>query len=396
MNNVLHNIMVVFKKEWRDAIRDGRSLRLAFLPPIYFVAMFVGTFFLVLHLQNEATGKGRESIVLPVSGADRLPSLMAWLQEQGIKINQAEGDVYTQVEQKKIDYALIIPSEAPMQFATGESVAAWLVFDATNNKAQTSLHFIKQQIMNWNSRMGGLRLLSRGISPVTITPISIREINVASDQKMGFFVMASLPLFLIVSVFIASVGFTADMTAGERERRSLEALLITPVSSVAIIAGKWLTCLLLTLSVLILEIVLLAVAFAFMPFNQMGLRVDVSITDLLGIFMVLASLAVLAVSLQQVIALSARSFKDAQTYMSLMIVVPMLPMLYTMINPSAHESWFVWVPVLGHQAVIKELLLGGIFDIASVIIFWLLAIPSSMILLMITAKKLRKPNIVYS
>ena len=396
MNKILQDIAIIFKKEWRDAIRDRRSLRLAFLPPIYFVATFVGTFFLILHLQNEATGKGQEPISLAVSGSERLPSLMAWLQEKGIKINTVDGDIYAQVEQKKMNYALIIPQDAEMQFATGESVAAWLVFDATNNKAQTSLHFIKQQIMSWNGRMGGLRLLSRGLSPAIISPISIREINVASDQKMGFFVMASLPLFLILSVFIASVGFTADMTAGERERRSLEALLITPAASLAIIVGKWLTCLMLTLSVLLLEILLLAVAFAFMPFNQMGLRVDVSIADLLGIFMVLASLAVLAVSLQQVIALFARSFKDAQTYMSLMVVVPMLPMLYTMINPSANEPWFVWVPVLGHQVAIKELLLGGVFDIKALMVFWLLAIPSSMILLMITAKQLRKPSIVYS
>jgi sodium transport system permease protein len=388
-------LAVIFKKELRDALRDRRSLRMAFLPPVYFVGVFVGTVFFILHLQKEATGKGSEPIQLSILGAEYLPPLTDWLQEQGVKVNKVGDDAYAQVEQKKLDYALIIPKEAAQQFATGESVLVWIVYDATNNKIQTSIGFIKQQIWSWNSRMGSLRLLSRGIAPAVANPLYLREMNVASDQKMGFFVMASLPMFLILSVFIGSVGFTADMTAGERERRSLESLLITPASSAAIIMGKWLTCLLLTFAVLLVELFLLAIAFAFIPFNQLGLRVDVSVVDLLGIFAALTSLSVIAVSLQQMIAIFARSFKDAQTYMGLIVFIPMLPMMYTMINPGASEPWFAWVPVLGHQAVVKDLLLGGSLDVMALIKFWLVAIPLAIILLTFTANQLRKPKIVY-
>lgn len=389
-------VWVIFSKEINDAVRDKRSLRMAFLPPLYFVAVFVGTVFFILHVQKEATGKGSEPVALSVLGSENLPSLMSWLQEQGVKINPVGDDVYAAVEQKKLDYALIIPKEAEQQFATGESAVAWLVYDATNNKSQTSLGFIRQHINNWNSRIGSLRLLSRGISPMLVSPLALREMNVASDQKMGFFVMASLPMFLIISVFIASVGFTADMTAGERERRSLESLLITPAPSSAIIVGKWLSCLMLTFAVLLLECVLLAIAFAVIPFNELGLRVDVSVWDLLGVFTVLTSLAVIAVSLQQMIAIFARSFKDAQTYMGLIVFIPMLPMMYTMVNPNANEPWFAWMPVLGQQAAVKELLLGGRFDPVGLAKFWLVAIPFAFCALGFTSRQLRKPHIVYT
>ncbi len=395
MATFLTALVVIFKKELRDALRDKRSLRMAFLPPLYFVGVFVGTVFFILHLQKEATGRGSEPIQLSVLGAEYLSPLTDWLQEQGVKVNHVGDDAYNLVEQRKIDYVLIIPKEAPQQFATGESVMVWLVYDATNNKIQTSIGFIKQQITSWNSRMGSLRLLSRGISPSVVNPLYLREMNIASDQKMGFFVMASLPMFLILSVFIGSVGFTADMTAGERERRSLESLLITPANSGAIIVGKWLTCLLLTFAVLLAELGLLAIAFAFIPFNELGLRVDVSVLDLLGIFASLTSLAVIAVSLQQVIAIFARSFKDAQTYMGLIVFIPMLPLMYTMINPGAYEPWFAWVPVLGHQAAIKDLLLGSSLDAATFVKFWVVAIPLSCLLLAFTANQLRKPKIVY-
>lgn len=395
MINFFKTLLIIFKKEFHDALRDKRSLRMAFLPPIYFVGVFVGTIFLILHLQKEASGRGKEPIQLSVMGAEYLPALVDWLEEQGVNVKPVGDDAYTQVEQKKLDYALIIPQEAEQQFATGESAVAWLVYDATNNKSQTSVGFIRQQILGWNSRMGSLRLLSRGISPAIVNPVYLREMNIASDQKMGFFVMASLPMFLILSIFIASVGFTADMTAGERDRRSLESLLITPASSIAIMLGKWLTCLTLTFAVLIVELVLLAIAFAFIPFNQLGLRVDVSVLDLLAIFISLISLTIIAVSLQHTIAIFARSFKDAQTYMSLIIFIPMVPMMYTMINPGVHEPWFEWVPVLGHQAVIKDLLLGGSLNGITLLKFWTVAIPVAVLLLTFTASQLRKPRIVY-
>ncbi|HWV16465.1 MAG TPA: ABC transporter permease [Cellvibrio sp.] len=388
-------LKIIFVKELCDALRDRRSLRLAFLTPVYFVAMFVASVFFIIHIQNQATGRGGDPVQLSVLGVEHLTPLITWLKEEGIKVTPVGDNAYQQVVQKKLDFALIIPRQAEQQFATGEPVDIWLAYDASNNKILTSIGFIKQKIWSWNSRMGSLRLLERGVAPGVASPIALRDMNVASDQKMGFFVMASLPMFLILSVFIASVGFTADMTAGERERRSLESLLITPASSAAIIVGKWLVSLMLTFAVLILMLALLAIAFTFIPFNQLGLRVDVSVADLLWIFVTLTSLAVIAVSLQQLIALFARSFKDAQTYMGLVIFVPMIPMVYTMINPGASEPWFAWVPVLGHQALVKDLLLGGSVNLVSLLKFWLVAIPLAIALLGFTAGQLRKPRIVY-
>lgn len=395
LSGALKNLMIVFKKEWRDALRDKRSLRMAFLPPVYFAGIFVATVFLVIHFKSSATASVNDPIELPVLGAEHLPAMIDWLEEKGIQVNTANADAYAKVEQKKLDYALIIPAEAEEQFASGESATVWLVYDATNSKIQGGLGFIRQQLWSWNSRMGSLRLLARGISPSVANPLSIREMNIASDEKMGFFVLASLPMFLVLLAFIGSVGFSADMTAGERERRSLESLLITPTRSLAIIGGKWLTSLLITLTVLLLEVLLLSIAFAYVPFNELGLRVDVSPMDLLGIFFLLVPLAFLAIAMQLSIAIFARSFKDAQTYIGLLVFIPMLPMFYTLVNPDAYEPWFNWVPVLGQQAMIRELLMGINLNWWPLVQFWLVALPLSALLLWFTAQQLRKPKIVY-
>lgn len=395
MGELFNKIAIVFRKEWRDSLRDNKSLRMTLLMPVYFVGIFVASSLFIIHMSNQSKATNNEPIKLAVVGATQLPSLIDWLHERGVQVEQVGDDAYQKVESGSLGYALIIPKDAHEKFATGESIELALVFDATNNKLQGAIQFVRQQIWSWNGRMGSLRLLSRGISPGIANPVFIRDLNIASDEKMGFFVMASLPMLLVLTAFMASVGFSADMTAGERERRSLESLLITPASSAALILGKWLNSFSLTLLVLLVEVCLLVAAFAYVPFKELGLRVDVSPLELAGVFVALASLALLATGLQFLISLFARSFKDAQTYMGLMVFIPMVPLFYTLFNPSAYADWFRWVPVLGHQVLIKDLLLGGTISAAHFAQLWLVSAVAAAVLLSLTIRQLRKPKIVY-
>lgn len=395
MNKFLQTLLIVWRKEWRDALRDKKSLRMAFLMPVYFVAVFVASSLFIIHMSQQSRATTSEPIKLSVVGAEQLPALVDWLQERGIQVQAADEQAYQQVQSGQLGYALIVPEDAREKFATGESIELALVFDATNNKLQGALHFVRQQIWSWNARVGSLRLLSRGISPAIVNPVMVRDLNVASDQKMGFFVMASLPMLLILTVFMATVGFSADMTAGERERRSLESLLITPAPSGALLLGKWLNSLSLTFLVLVVELSLLAIAFAYVPFKELGLRVHVTPLDLLVVLVALMSLAIVATALQFLISMFARSFKDAQTYMGLMIFIPMVPLFYTLLNPSAYADWFRWVPVLAQQLVVKDLLLGGDVPLLVFAQAWLVAVVLAAIFLRFTAQQLRKPKIVY-
>ncbi|OZY86993.1 ABC transporter [Cellvibrio mixtus] len=395
MNKFIQTLLIVWRKEWLDALRDKKSLRMAFLMPVYFVGVFVAYSLFIIHMNQQSRATNNEPIKLSIVGTEQLPALVDWLQERGIQVEAADEQAYQQVQNGQLGYALIVPNDAREKFATGESIELALVFDATNNKLQGALQFVRQQIWSWNGRIGSLRLLSRGISPAIVNPVVVRDLNVASDQKMGFFVMAILPMLLILTVFMAAVGFSADMTAGERERRSLESLLITPAASGAILLGKWLNSLSLTFMVIVVELTLLAIAFAYVPFKELGLRVHVTPLDLLVVLVALMSLAIVATALQFLISLFARSFKDAQTYMGLMIFIPMVPLFYTQFNPSAYADWFRWVPVLAQQLVVKDLLLGGDVPLLAFAQAWLVAVILAVAFLCFTAQQLRKPKIVY-
>lgn len=393
-----HNIvmaLVVLRKELKDALRDKRAMRMAFLPPIYFVAIFVGLVIFAVNIANDKKVAGVNSIPVYVEGEQNLPELVAWLREQGADIKPIESGAFQQVKDKKIDFALILSDEAKQKRAKGESAPVWLVYDGANQKLSSSIGFVRSQIYVWGSRVGAVNLMARGIAPDVGNPIQLREENIADEQKMSVYLLASVPLTLLLAAFIGSVGFSADMTAGERERRSLESLLITPAATFSIYLGKWLTSTLLTIVILIIQLLLLAIAFRFLPFNQLGLRVDVDYIDLIEIFWVLLPVVFFAVALQLSLSIFAKSFKDAQSLVAALVFIPMLLNFYTMFNPGVFYEWWLWVPVLGQAVVIKEILLGGTIAAFAFWKFWFVAIAITVATFWLGIKQLRRPKIVY-
>lgn len=387
--------MAVYRKELRDALRDKRTLRMAFLPPLYFVAIFVGVVFFAVNMANDKKVAGVNSIPVYVEGEQNLPELVAWLREEGAVIKTIDKDAYQQIKEKKIDFALIIPDEAKQKRAKGESAPIWLVYDGANQKLSSSIGFVRSQLYVWNSRVGAINLMARGIAPDVGNPVTLREDNIADEQKMSVYLLASVPLTLLMAAFIGSVGFSADMTAGERERRSLESLLITPAPTFSLYLGKWLTSVTLTLCILIMQLLLLAVAFRFLPFNQLGLRVDINYIDLINVFWVLIPIIFFAVALQLSLSIFAKSFKDAQSLIAGLVFVPMLLNFYTMFNPGVFYDWWLWVPVLGQAVVIKEILLGGTIAAFAFWKFWLVGIIITILAFWLGIKQLRRPKIIY-
>lgn len=386
---------IVLRKEIKDAVRDKRTMRLAFLPALYFVGMFAAGVLFAISMQKDHQQDGLLNVPVAISGAEYLPELTQWLTERGAELKPVTGDAYQQVKDKTLDFVLIIPPSAQEERAQGKPATLWLVYDAANPKVHSGVGFVRGQIHAWSAKTGSLQLMARGISPELRNTVNLRESNVASDQKMGVYILGSLPMLLLLSAFIGSVGFSADMTAGERERRSLESLLITPTASTAIMLGKWFTSVLITIAVLLVTMSLLGVALNLLPFNQLGLRVDVSVLDMVYVFFCLLPVIFFAVALQLLVAVFARSFKDAQTYIGLLVFLPMVPILYSIFNPGVYYDWFLWVPVLGQQVAIKELFLGGELAPFALVKFWLVAAVLWLICLPLAAKQLRRPRIVY-
>ncbi|MBU2886470.1 ABC transporter permease [Gilvimarinus agarilyticus] len=378
----------VWNKELRDALRDKRAMKVAFLPPIYMVVFFALGIGLAIHFQNNE----EQDTQLHVAGQDA--ALTAWLTEKNIHLKPSPDDPYAAVEQGEVDYVLVLEREVATP-GSKEPRSATLVYNASNQRVHGPVGQVRQLLYQYNSMEAGINILARGLSPKLINPIRVREANVASEQQMGGLILGGVPLLLLMCAMMGSVGFSADMTAGERERQSLEPLLINPVPSLTLMLGKWLAAVALTLAVVLLCLLLMSIALYFLPFDKMGLRVSVSAGAMLGIFVSLIPIAAIAASLQLLLGIFSRSFKDAQTYMSILIVLPMVPFFLVITNPGIYQPWHLWVPMLGHQTVLRELLLGqGVTPIAFVA-FILSALPVTLLGLWLAAKQMRRAKVIY-
>lgn len=384
----LNQLRAVWKKELRDAIRDKRAMRIAFLPPIYMVAFFALGIGFAIHVQNNE----ERDTELPVAGQDE--ALIAWLTEKSIRIKPAPEDPYAAVERGEVDYVLVLEAESAPA-GSKEPRPATLVYNASKQNVHAPVGQVRQLLYQYNSMEASINLLARGLSPKLISPVYVREANVASDQQMGGLILGGVPLLLLMCSMMGSVGFSADMTAGERERKSLEPLLINPVSAAVLMTGKWLAALALTLSVVLLCLLLMGIALYFLPFDKIGLRVSVGPDAMLGIFLSLIPIAAIAAALQLLLGIFSRSFKDAQTYMSLLVVLPMVPFFLVITNPGIYQPWHLWVPMLGHQTVLRQLLLGDGIAPMAFVAFTISAIPVVVGGLWLAARQMRRAKIIY-
>ena len=130
-----------------------------------------------------------------------------------------------------------------------------------------------------------------------------------------------------------------DTTAGERERRSLEPLLVNPVSRSALTVGKWLATCVFGLVAALLTLALSLLMMRFVPLEQLGMQLSLGGRQVVLMALAVAPMALLASALQMFVATFARSFKEAQTYVSLLLIVPMLPGLVTAVYPLQTAAW---------------------------------------------------------
>ncbi|HMW71352.1 MAG TPA: ABC transporter permease, partial [Cellvibrionaceae bacterium] len=336
-------IWVVASKELRDVRRDLKSLQVLFFLPLFMVGSFVAMCLFTLSMSKHSQLNIEQPVELVVKGAEHFPELIHALKENAIKIT-ADSPAHTSGDE--VPYSLEIPANARSQFAAGHSIDINLIYDGSKNRDQGALNRIRQVVWGFNQRVGQLRLLTRNVAPELINPVSLHETNLASEEKMAGLFLASIPLLLIITAFLSSSGISADMFAGEREKRTLEALVITSCPSHAFILGKWLCAWGLTAIAITWQLLLLSLAFAVLPLSELGIRVSVSLGDWLIIWLTLLNLGALACGLQVLISLHARNFKDAQMLISLMAAIPVVTLGYTLFTPDFYSAWFNWLPIL--------------------------------------------------
>lgn len=390
MRALLRALGVVFRKELRDGLRDRRSMFSALLYPL------VGPLLVGLMLSSVIEkGRARETVELPTVGIEHAPALAEFLHGQDIEVVEGPADPEAAVEAGEVDYVLVIPEEFPERFREARPAPLRLVTDGSRDAAVGKLRRIRGALQGYGQQVGALRLVARGVAPDVATPVQLDEVDVATPQQTAARVLNFIPMFVVMAAFVGGLQIAVDATAGERERKSLEPLLITPVPRGSVVLGKWLTGVIFASVSIGLTLVCCLIMLWRLPLQDMGLRLDMGAAEISGVLLASLPMACFAVGLQMLVGTFARTYKEAQTYLSLLILVPMLPAFMLIVNPIEDSTWMFAVPALGQQLLLTDVMSGEPPGAIAFVLAGLSALAAGLVCVGITGRLFQREQIIF-
>jgi len=385
-------LRAVFDNELRDAVRDRRALVSALLFPLFGPVM-LGLMFTGVQ-QN--FGGDDDVLKLPVAGAEHAPGLVAFLRENGVDVVDAPADPEKSVRSGDHDVILVIDKGYAKDFARGVGADVKLYLDRSRTTAAGRTRKVRGLISAHGSRIASFRLLARGVAPGIMQPIAVAEVDLATPRSHSANLLHVVGLFVILAVFVGSMQVAIDAMAGERERGSLEALLLNPVAPMTLVVGKWLVALIFGAASALLTLVLTGLILPAVPLETIGLSLQLGAVEGALIALLVLPLAPLAAAAQLLVSAFARSFKEAQTYLSLLLFVPMVPGLIAQVLGLRTAMWMLPIPALSQQTLIGDLLRGDPVTPLAIIVSAASSLLLSWLCLRITARLLTREGIIFA
>jgi len=347
-------IKTVARKELIDSSRDRRAIY-----TLLFSTM-VGPL-LIAFMLNQIAGqeKAAHEIKVPVVGREYAPVLVNWLAQQpGVEIVKGPADPETAVRNRDSDFVLVISKEFSEKFKDSRPAPVQLFSDSTRQTTRARVRRIRYLLNAFNAQTGGMRLIARGISPSVASALKLEDVEVSNAQQRAATVFNIIPMFLILAAFTTSMQLATDSTAGERERGSLEPLLLNPVPRSHLVAGKWLAATVAALAGMIATLLITSVVLSRLPLEDLGVRFHMGRSDLLLLITAIAPIALLAPAIQIYLACFAKSFKEAQSYMGFLVFAVTIPGVLSNFYPITNQPWLHPIPILGQYAAALDIL-GG-------------------------------------
>ncbi|HEX6703940.1 MAG TPA: ABC transporter permease [Albitalea sp.] len=361
----LRDALTVYRKEVTDALRDRRTLMVVLmssvlLGPLVLIALsaFIASF--------EERAEKRE---VHVTGIEHAPTLANYLARQTYVVKQAPPDYEARLRTSKLhDPVVVIPADFERDLARGETPVLEIVSDSGNQQAQGGTARIERLLRGFGRERGLVNLAVRGVSPALTEPVEVQERDLANAQSRAAQMTAMLPFFVIMAVLYGALNAALDTTAGERERGSLEPLLMTPPAPLALVLGKWGAVASLGMLIAVLSSTSFIPAQWLLRSDTLQAMFQYGWHEALWFLAVLLPLAAALSAVLMAVAIRCKSFKEAQASSAVVVLgISLLP-LATVFNQSGEQWWQLWVPGLAQQTLMTRVLKGEGFGVEQVMV----------------------------
>ena len=351
--------VVVFWKELRETLRDKRAVGLLAMFTVMYPVMLG---FLLQQQITKATKPEREGIELAVIGGAQAPTLMAQLKQKNIEVHDVapmdEKGIGDFLRARKAVAVLRLSDKFTENYREMRPARVELWFDSAT-ETDSRQRDIEEVLSAYGSNVASARLLAHGVSPAALAPIQVQRYDTGTNAARSAGLIGSILGFLFFPAFICGLSAAVDSTAGERERRSMEVLMAQPASAWELVAGKWLASGSLSIIGITLELMLAHAILSWLPLEEIGMSWRMSWVDLLLVCLASVPLSLLASGMQIAVAMNARSFKEAQSVVSVVMLLPMVPGIVVSMLDLKTATWMYLVPMLSNQTLLREIAKGN-------------------------------------
>lgn len=383
-------IGIILRKELVDHLRDKRTLSMALVLPI------LGPLMLVLLLNAVAGWLSTDKVPkVGVTGAEHAPNLVAYMKNAGLEVSTAPAHFEEVVREGKLDAVVVVGATYAEHFVNGKPAHLELWVDSSRNEGRQRARRIRYVLDSYASQVGASRLFVRGVAPELAHAVDLEEIEVATSQQLAATFLSMVPLFIVIVSFAGGMHLAIDSTAGERERKSLEPLLVNPVARGAIVIGKWLATSVVAFAGVVLTTIGFAIALEKAPLAELGARATIDAPAALTILGAALPLVLLAAALQVTFALFAKTFKEAQLISTLLMFAAMTPGMVLTFHPMDPSTSRMLIPGIAQVMLVSSALRGDGVRVEWVLIAGAIAIALSLVALRAAARLLSSERIVF-
>ena len=362
-------IITVFLKEVLDNIRDRRTLSTSLIMgPIFGPILFS----VVINLSIERSlDDAQKTLELPVIGAEHAPNLVDYLVSRNIDAVDGPADLAAAMEAVKLgthDVVLVIPAEFGEQLADITPAMVQIVSDQANRDADRDARRVRNAVREYGQLLAGLRIVSRGINPQSLQAVSIDDVDVSTPSGRSAMLLGMMSYFFIFAALMGGMYLAIDTTAGERERGSLEPLLSLPVTRSQLIYGKIAaTCLFMSLSML-LSLLAFYFVLDYMPLEQLGMTPNFNLDVVISALLLFLPFILVGGALMTLVASFTKSYREAQTWLSVVLLAPTMPILIVSILMLRPRMEFMFIPSLSQHLLLVDMVKNEPLDPAHVAI----------------------------
>ncbi|MBU5293692.1 ABC transporter permease [Anaerosalibacter bizertensis] len=382
---------IVLKKEMMDTFRDKKTIFSSIIIPIIIFPLIA---FVIGLGSSDMVKESKEPVQIALLSEENNELEMFLKSNNDVNIIKTK-DYRKSLDKLDVKVVVKIGENFDEKIKNGEKPEISLIYDDTSQKSEMAKSRVEQIILSYTNHIVVRRLENEGINPQILEPVDIKSSSVSKEGGTGLLLFSMLlPFMLTIWSAVGGIPAATDLGAGEKERQTLEPLLTTKANRMAILMGKYFTVVLAGIIATIASLIGFLIATKINP-EFLGESATLSIKSIVIITLVCLEMALAFSSIELAISFYARNFKEAQTYLSPVSILLMVPAYLTMfVDGRAVPEYYFHIPIINTIGIIKEVIVS-VYDFKHILITTGWNLVYIALFLIVTVKMFEKETVIF-